>query len=90
MPVIPITQELKVGRPESKTGPDKSLRPYLKNKLKQKGWKCDSRDSLPSKCMALSSIPSTTKNKPLTHKIGSYEDPPVYEEEKCSFGKGLY
>jgi hypothetical protein len=35
------------------------MRPYLKNRLKTKNWRCvSSGKALPSKCKALSSIPS--------------------------------
>jgi hypothetical protein len=37
MPVIPSTQEVKVGRSQSNIILSKSMRPYLKNKLKAKG-----------------------------------------------------
>jgi hypothetical protein len=35
-PASPATQEVEVGRALSKSSPDKSARPYLKNKLKKK------------------------------------------------------
>jgi hypothetical protein len=37
MLVIPATQEAKRGGSQSKANPDKSTRPYLKNKLTRKG-----------------------------------------------------
>jgi hypothetical protein len=36
-PVIPATQKVEAGTSQSEEGPSKSVRPYLKNKLKQKG-----------------------------------------------------
>jgi hypothetical protein len=37
MPIIPATWEVEVGESQSKVGQRKSMRPYLKNKLKAKG-----------------------------------------------------
>jgi hypothetical protein len=48
-----------------KLDPGKTVRPYLKNKLNLKGLKGMAQvvEHLPSKCNALSSKLSTTKNK---------------------------
>jgi hypothetical protein len=37
VPVIPDTREAEVGGSQSESGPGKSVRPYLINKLKAKG-----------------------------------------------------
>jgi hypothetical protein len=37
MPITPAIQELEVGRSQSEAGPGKSVRSYLKQKLKAKG-----------------------------------------------------
>jgi hypothetical protein len=45
MLIIPATQEAEIGGSHSETGPEKvNLRPYLKNKLKQKDWVHGSSD----------------------------------------------
>jgi hypothetical protein len=59
---IPATWEVEVGGLRSEAGPDKSMRPYLKNKLGAKGLRCSSGGRALSKCKALSSMPSTKKN----------------------------
>jgi hypothetical protein len=42
---IPATQQARGRSISSETSPGKSLRPYLKNKLKQKGLICSSSDT---------------------------------------------
>jgi hypothetical protein len=67
MPVFLATLEVEVGESQSEAGLGKSTRLYLKNKLKLKGlglWLVSQVvECLPSKCMALCSILSTTKKK---------------------------
>jgi arginyl-tRNA--protein-N-Asp/Glu arginylyltransferase len=49
------------GRDKRITGPSKSMKPYMKNRSKQKGWgMAQEVECLPRKCKALSSIVSHT------------------------------
>jgi hypothetical protein len=64
MPVIPATQETGVGGSQSEASLGKSIRLFLKNKLKAKDWGVTQVvELLLSQCEALSSIPRTTKKK---------------------------
>jgi hypothetical protein len=65
MTVIAATQKVEVGGWQSEASLSKSMRPYLKSKLKSKreGDMPQVVVFLPSKYEALSSIPTTTKNK---------------------------
>jgi hypothetical protein len=64
---VPAITKAEVERLKSKVGPGKSMRPYLKNKLKKKELECGSSDKviedLPSNHKSLSSIHGTTKKK---------------------------
>jgi hypothetical protein len=44
MPVIPTFWETEAGRSQSEAGMGRNVKPYLKNKLKQKNWGCGSSD----------------------------------------------
>jgi hypothetical protein len=44
MPVIPVTQEMEVGRSESEAGLAKAQDPIWKTDQKQKDWECSSGD----------------------------------------------
>jgi hypothetical protein len=64
MHVIPSTRVTEAGVSKSKSGLGKSMRPYLKKKLKAKDWGvAQVVVTLPSKHEALSSIPRATKRK---------------------------
>jgi hypothetical protein len=55
MSIIPATQEAEIGGTWSETGPDKSKRPFQRNKLKAKGLGVSPVELLPNKRKTLSS-----------------------------------